>query len=365
MNPEQILSRIFEYAQKTGIDFHSCGRFSGWKKYHLPDTRGFTPHLRRVNIFEDYSLNTQTPFTEEDLWLAHDVSHIMFYDFATLQLGDDLWNDPDRFLECHLASEAFAVLLLDYWTLIFTSHKGLAVDLDGFAWKNFQKLNPKLPDLKTVLWVKELAELYLTGNSEAFSQEIKPTPVYQNWLGHEVRYSDKQRWYVTLWLDDLLGKSVTSNKRAILENSFVYEGIYSLIEIVTGDSNSWSDYLGNYASLQTPNYFNALSKYQSLSKQLDFRFSDHCGFDKQQIQKILEESSQPSPSSLFLFWQIISSSKPEQIKDLSLISELAQQSQITNSPMPQWSKVQQLCLNLIKDRNWMEDPLKVGTFFLP
>ena len=118
----------------------------------------------------------------------------MFYDFAAINLGKNLWKDSHRFYECHLASELFAVLALDYHYLVDTPVHGLAVDLKAKDWKSFQNRKSNLPDMTSFTFCQELAQLYFNGTGNLMGPLGRRVGASQfsTWLGHELRYSEKQ-----------------------------------------------------------------------------------------------------------------------------------------------------------------------------
>jgi hypothetical protein len=201
--------RINEYARATKIIIHKCSQHSSWQKLGLPDLRGFTPHLRTVNV------NKET----DSLWIMHDMLHIIFYDFVNLSLGDNSWLTYERFIENHLASEAFAVLLLDYHLLPKQGLESLASDFKGADWPKFQKNNPHLPDFDSSSFVKLLTELYLSNNQKPIcldNPKVMSQPSYKKWIGHEVRYARQptsQKLFVNLlkffcMRKNLIGRSI-------------------------------------------------------------------------------------------------------------------------------------------------------------
>jgi len=375
-----LIGRIIEYAQKTKIEFKVTGRSSSWRALGLPDLRGFCPQLRRVNLYKDQKnlknlKNLETLCRKEikkgegaqGLWILHDVLHIAFYDFATLNLGLESWNEKERFLENHLASELFSVLALDYFFLIFTKTKGLAVDLDAKKWCQFQKANPFLPELGTFELCSALFELYFTGRSPLIYDQIISKD-YQNWVGHEMRYAAKQRRYVLQWWDDL-EENKESKKEALLVGSEVHHAVWELLSIfLEATQKDWKTYLKRVP--QNANTFSKFKKYESQNEDLDFRFTDIQALERSEILKNLNKAKNPSPSSLFLFWQIISTFETKRFdrRTLGSLSKLAKASN-ENLPLKDlWNLVETTVKNAAKGPHFSSGPpdkSTLSTFFLP
>jgi hypothetical protein len=372
--------RIIEYAQKTRINFDSSGRLSSWLPQGLPDLRGFCPHLRTVNLYEDQKKFAKLPSLKKAvdkeiksgnpgpaLWILHDILHIAFYDFATLHLGEKSWTVKERFLENHLASELFSVLCLDYHFLIYTKTKGLAVHLDAKKWPKLQKANLNLPQLGTFDYCQHLFELYFTGHSPLifgrnYSEE------YKAWIDHEVRYAKKQRRYVQQWWDDLQSNP-DSGVEANLEGSQVVYGVWELIENFTkADKETWDSYLKEIRESQ--NLFNSLKKYNGLNRERDFRFTDIRSLERSEIVDAVKRAKEPSASGLFLFWQILATFDPARF-DRRTRTDFAKLAQIANEKTPSadlWSRVQSVVQTSVSGpffRFGSPQKEKRGTFFLP
>lgn len=354
---EFFLKRVLDYATQTGVRFHPVPRYGGWKKWGLPDLRGFTPHLRRVNVYQDQIPNRSLRWNSSHLWLIHDILHIIFYDFATHHLGQKAWADEGRFLENHLASEAFAVLILDYHVL-GGQGQGLAVEFRKGDWPVFQKINPKLPHYSSWEFCKALVDHYFTGTPEIF-YPVKHKR-YMEWLGHEMRYSKKQRFYVQAWLDDLVGRK-PRNREVILEGSAVAGPLWELLTTLTsGDERSWEP--------SRPScLFDSYSKYKKKRDKYDFRFTDITALKRDEIADFLEQEVEPSASGLFLLWQFLSMCEPQKVEKQTreIIHDLSRASQKNTIEKSQWKKVRKHCLETLSQKDWEPDPLAISTFFLP
>jgi hypothetical protein len=359
-----LLGRIAEYADQTQIEFAKTSRLGSWTKLGLPDMRGFNPHLRRVNFYKDQKDKNLS------LWMLHDILHIAFYDFTTLHLGKGAWNNKERFLENHLASELFAVLALDYHYLIGTDQGGLAVELSEKQWSGFQKINLLLPPLKSELFCQALADLYLVGESAINVQEglHNPNANYLKWLGHEVRYSSKQRVYVNLWWEDLQNSTAEMIEAQIL-NSGVAEGVWSLLQIFFAAEETWQAHLGAVIENKVPaNLFAQNPKYKIPPQKLDFRLTDINALEQNQlIEYVARDTKKPSASSLFLFWQILSSLdlnsiKPKERKSISSLATLANRK---TDMIREWSAVREIVKDGLNEVKLSGDQKVLSTFFLP
>ena len=336
--------------------------------------------MRTVNIFSDSAFEwdelTSPNFIKkpEYQWYAHDLLHIIFYDFAALNLGKDFAGDRNRFFEIHLASELFAVLSLDYHHLVHTPVHGLAVDLEADNWKDFQRRVDSLPEMESFAFCRDLASLYLTGAIpyiDKKSSRASPTDRFAVWLGHEIRYAEKQRHYVLAWREDLEGKKA-SRKQISLGNTFVTEPLWELLQLFHDPKEElgWNRFLNEVQkskSSRPQNYFETLPKFRRIIKILDFRFTDFKSFSKKKIMEILDEATKPLPSNLFLFWQVLSSFS------LTLFSEeerrqiqaLALASQASGVTADHWESVRRVALGRVERLSWTPDDLGRGTFFMP
>jgi hypothetical protein len=382
---EVFYGRLLDYIKQTGIKFKAAGRHGAWTRLGLPDMRGFTPHLRtvRLNAEDDPSpflkKKSFSSLTERQLWLVHDLLHIIFYDFATLNLGLDHWLDEARFMESHLASEAFAVLALDYQLI----PGSLASQFQAGNWKTFQKILPGLPDYDSGEFCTILSRHYMGipgGFLEKVSLKKKPSKgiekKFHAWLGHERRYAEKQLSYTQMWRYDLALKPLPKKGEAI-ESSFVDEGVWELIRMATGTEGenevAWSDFV---SGMRRPgrsevNYFSDFPKFSEILPLPDFRFTDMRSMSQTQIAAILEKASNPSPSNLFLFWQILASTDPRKIGtgDRKQVALLAKESAAASArrglSKRRWGHVRSLCEELLKVSQWSPDPRERAVFFLP
>ncbi len=354
----KTMRRITQYAKATGIEFSPHLPTWNYKKAGLPDLRGFTPHLRRVSV----------PLGKtRDLWVMHDLLHILFYDFATHHLGAEAWNNFERFFENHLASEAFAVLVLDYHLLSFEERGGLAVEVRAGNWKKFQKLNPDLPDFLTADFCRLLIDLYLKGELENFAlpRKVQTTAEYTEWFGHEVRYSEKQRRYVNLWWNDLNLKASTTKNQAI-RNSEVHFAVWELLEtLLYGTDASWKEWIQTVKT--SAGVFSTFPKYGKKKTQPDFRFTSIQSQNRKSLLALVKKAIRPSGSSLFLFWQILAlvpktAFSPE---DFDQIESLALSSQTSGKNVRAWKNVQKLCLITLSKIRFKKDVKLRGVFFLP
>ncbi len=374
MNKDAFFNRVLKYAHKTGIGFVMTQRSHHWKSFGLPDTRGFTPHLREVRLYKSQ--------TEADSWVIHDLLHIVFYDFATLELGKEAWADHNRLREIHLASEAFAVLSLDYHILSFEEGQGLAVDCDFSRWPNLKKLNPKLPDFLSESFCQALVDLYLSDDESIFlldpkqkikKSQMKDVAYYKNWVGHEIRYAKKQRLYVEMWLSDLLQKP----KRpvaSLIEESGVAAALWEALQLLVYSSDrEFNRYIQRIKSMNPgpQNYFKSYPKYKSLvgapRGPIDFRFTDLSAVSGAKIKRQLEAATKPRPENLFLLWQILSQTPPKHLspKELKSVSKLAQSSQTQKVDLTAWKEVREICLKSFTSQTRTLNPRLKSCFFLP
>ncbi len=377
---EIFLQRALEYIDATGIEFVPTKRLAVWRKWGLPDLRGFTPHLRQIRINTDdaprfYSTKKTLveTFSESEKWLLHDLMHIIFYDFAGLHLGNECWQDRARFLEIHLASEALAVLTLDYHVV----PGSLAVDFNPNDWEQFIKINPQLPQHTTFEFCDKLVNHYLTGAEKVFGSQF---PVgratknnlakYKKWLGHEYRYAEKQRYYTNVWHEDIMGKK-PSHAQAVVENSAASTSVWEVINLLTDEryAEKWKNFTAEMSAVakKETNYFDFSPKYRRPRKSYDFRFTDIESLSQSTISDSLKEIRPPNSSDLFLFWQILATVPPTlfKAKDRKAIQKMSLEAQSATIDSKVWKHLFSLCKQVLTRLSWSQNQQGLSTFFLP
>jgi len=324
MDVSSFLQRVWNYAEQTNIEFIQSGSHRGFSDYGLPDTRGFTPHLRQVRLYqedtlENLNLKGGQP-SQVKLWLTHDLLHILFYDFIFFNVGESAFSHYESFLEFHLASEAFAVWALDYQVLAKNSHEGLAIQLDQKQWREFQKSNPKLPSFGSQALGKDITQLYLTGHTQYLQLGMTTHPAYEEWVGHELRYSEKQRLYAQMWWDDLQLEQL-SYRLPEITKSYIDEAVMELTELLLFPSTQWESYLKSLNFHGANNFFQEAPKYQKKGSFTDYRFTplQALSFDQFKISyKEALEIKRPSASDLFFFYQLITKLPVSDYSDVDL-----------------------------------------------
>jgi hypothetical protein len=363
-NPNKTLlwQRLDEYVNLTGIRAAQTPRKSGWTELGLPDLRGFTPHLRQIKLFKNQKRS-------HDNWLAHDLLHILFYDFVALHLGTQSWHERERFFENHLASEAFAVLALDYHILAFAKDdETLTVDLKASDWKEFKLSNPFLPEPNSRAFCELLVHHYLTGDYKTFEPKSQMSEKYTSWIGHEIRYASKQRRYVAMWWDDLTNEP-PSPLAVQIEGSAVAEPVWELTDLLLyADNQTWKNYVSDVkAALQDPNVFCQFPKYKKPPAKLDFRFTDIEALTPKVLGEALEEAKAPSASALFLCWQLVALTEPtgDEPQTLAEIRSIAQASQSNSITSDQWEFLRNLARTNLSKLNGDVRSEYLSTFLLP
>lgn len=378
LQTEIFYDRVRSYANATAIAVKDTGCHKNWGQLGLPDMRGFTPHLRtiRLNKSDDWIefVKGKRP-SERQLWLIHDFLHILFYDYATLNLGRELWQDPVRFLECHLASEAFAVLALDY----HVSPGSVASSYNLKDWKGFQKEHGNLPSPDSWEMCQSLTQYYLgTPNmiiDPSLMERKAHTSIqkkFQIWLGHELRYAAKQLFYTSAWRHDLAQKGGAVQAESV-ESSVVAGPLWELLSLATRKTEGalWKQFTKDVAGFikKQENFFASQSKFTKKLSCIDFRFTGVKALSWEQVMKAVGAAHNPEPSALFLFWQILTLhnpsdfSKDDRSKIKELASSAAQSSKAT--PTAPWKHAQHLCLELLADLKWTPNSLEKAVFFLP
>ena len=381
--PARFLRRALAYARATAIRFEPTLRHAGYGELGLPDLRGFTPYRRAIRLFagEQTDLSrcagsTMDELTTAELWLLHDLLHVVWYDFATLAAArtEDPWARRDFFVEHHLASEAFAVLLLDYHVLSATRHQGLAVEVSDGAWAKLRAALPGLPPLRSRELERELVRHYLTGKSRLLGPAPKSEGAVAAWRDHEVRYSDKQRGYVLLWWDDLRGKP-PSNRAAVVERSSVADPIWHAIELfTTAPEEEFARHVKESAALSSGrgraggHLFAALPKFRGeLPAEPDFRFTDATALPVEAIAELVATAERPCAERLFLLWQTLALEPPESLKpaERAAVASLARSVQTPRVDRRAWKLVRELCERRVARAKWRADESLRGAFFLP
>jgi hypothetical protein len=384
--PATFLRRALAYASATGIRFEATLRHAGYGAFGLPDLRGFTPYRRTIRRFADESpafpRAADTPMDElttDELWLLHDLLHVVWYDFATLLSGAaprERWATRDFFVEHHLASEAFAVILLDYQVLSATRHQGLAVEVSDAAWSGLRAALPALPPLRSPELARELVRHYLTGKSRLFgaAQRDDSNAAVAAWAGHEVRYSDKQRWYVLLWWDDLRGAPSSNRqaqRQAVVERSSVAAPLWRAVELfTTAPESEFTHHLEQAAAALAGQHhlFAALPKFRGeLPPDPDFRFTDVAALPVDAVAEQVRTAERPCAEHLFLLWQTLALEPPStlQADERAAITALARSVQTPKVDRRAWRLVRELCLRRVAHARWLPDASLRGAFFLP
>jgi hypothetical protein len=338
VDKKTLTQRLDYYSRQTAIKWLKRNRFEEWKSLGLPDLRGFTPHLRAINLYSGQTAESQS-------WLLHDLLHILFYDFVALHLGVESWLQEERFLENHLASEAFAVLALDYHVLSSDpDHETLTVDVTAPDWKGFQQIKKDLPPMTSRKWCELLVTHYLTGEFNKPSKISGPyAKKFNTWIGHEIRYARKQRAYVRLWLDDLNGAAALSQTVEV-HGSHVDEAVWDLLQLLLYSSDrDWKAYISEVkpAVLEIKNVFDQYPKYNAARNDFDFRLTDIDSFSSQELKSFIRKFKEPSSSGLFFIWQVLQShpiSKFEE-HEIDLIRSTALASQSNSISQSDWNNL--------------------------
>ncbi|MEQ1876517.1 MAG: hypothetical protein ABL958_07715 [Bdellovibrionia bacterium] len=345
-----LWNRLRYYASCTGFTWRQTGRT---RTKEIPDLRGFTPHLRQVRLNADADLKLEP-------WLLHDLLHIVFYDYVNIHLGPKSWLERERFLESHLASEAFAVLILDYFILAFEKTGTLTVDVSAESWASFQKLSPGLPELGSRALSKEVLHHYLTGDASFFKAKGSDV-AFETWVGHEIRYAEKQREYVNLWYHDLAGLEAPVESAAV-EDSEIFEPFWELTEILLGPADNWKAYTSATTGA-FPKHFNAFAdfdKYKNRRGAYDFRLTDFAAVEPGIALKAFDR--EPDSSSLFLAWQVLA----ETPGMASVLAETAHLAKDTKLKGAAWDKLRDEAIRSLGNSSQRPTrPRGISAFFLP
>jgi hypothetical protein len=171
------------------------------------------------------------PYNERDLlvrevlFAVHDYLHCWAYG-AIQELRPRLGfgtapitaRNAEDFAFCHLATEAAAVVGLDYWHVctldlnevcdIGTNVRGLAVSYHERCRDEYRRFRPGF-DAQRAAFFTEIATFYCTGELHGFDvDDMRHSPRLFSWLEHEILYGEKQREYTRRWLAYLSGGAV-------------------------------------------------------------------------------------------------------------------------------------------------------------
>lgn len=387
----QLLTRWLRYAEATAVRFEVVPRHRGWSALGLPDLRGFAPQRRVVRRWfgepPEFPRRADVAaarigfddLTLDEIWLLHDLAHVLWYDVATLTFGAPRWRERDFFLTQHLVSEAFAVLLLDYHVLSQSRHHGLAVDLDFAGWERARERIAKLPALDSFAMCRELVRHYLAGDSRLFTTPPRASgadaELLSRWRDHEASYSEKQRWYVFLWWDALTGRPL-SNVRAEIDDPTIAELVWLTLQQFTSDPEPAFEAHVERAARRLrdapdPLALEARVVAAEARGRPDFRFRDAAAFDAATLAAIVERAREPAAEELFLFWQLLATTTPERLTaaERVAVAALAASVQTATPDRAAWATVRELCRRRLAEGAASTDPASRAewraAFFLP
>lgn len=393
--PDESLRRLRRYAAATGVRFERVPRHAGWSALGLPDLRGFAPQRRVVRRCADEPAAFPrregvaagrvglAALTTAELWLLHDLAHVVWYDVASVTFGAARWREEPFFLEQHLVSEAFAVLLLDYHLLSRTPHRGLAVELDAAAWERLRARVVALPALDSLAMAQALVDHYLGQPVALFRAPLRQPPLrargadatrLARWRDHEVSYADKQRWYVRRWWDDLCARRPV-DQRVVVDDPTIAELVWLTARRFTADPEpAFAAWLGSVATplRRARDLFGALPKAAAApsSAMPDFRFTDAAAYGRRALERFLEGAVEPSAPALFLFWQLLGEVAPVRLAaaDRRTVARLAASVQTATPDRAAWERVRRLCRRIVEGaarRRRRARPGWRAAFFLP
>jgi len=330
------LSRLIEYAEETGIKLVESNCYTGWTQAGLSNLRGFAPQRRLILV------NKKDPFIEgrgsliqndealeHFLWHVHDLLHIVYYDFSNLEYVGGEWSSQEFFIPVHLCSEALAVLMLDYWGLV-QSH------LKSFKTKRFHEsglaVDIHVAKLKEVLdfysddFINALLDLYCLGQSSFFAKlALSKNLVVRNWVGHEMRYADRQHQYALNWWRFLHGEPVKDDVKLQIFNHDpeATGGLQKLREIFSGvDGAPFRQFLATQSkAFQNFESYFPFEETNPDKVSNDFRMKNAFSLSKTKLQKLLVLDYTLNPSFHFLIGQILCALDPKKHSVLFNLAE--------------------------------------------
>ncbi|HSS52087.1 MAG TPA: hypothetical protein VLX28_24355, partial [Thermoanaerobaculia bacterium] len=178
------------------------------------------------------------PYNERDLLIkevlfaVHDYLHGWTYG-AIRELRPELGfgsapvtaRNAEDFAFCHLATEAAAVVGLDYWHLstldlnavcdLGTRLRGLAVSYHEDHLSEYRRFRPDFAP-QSPAFLAEIATFYCTGDFHGFGvEDLRLSPRLLGWLEHELSYGETQREITRRWLAYLSGGRICYTPRQL------------------------------------------------------------------------------------------------------------------------------------------------------
>lgn len=169
--------------------------------------------------------NVEDILVDSVLFAAHDYLHAWAY-LAIGELAPELGfgqraitrENIEDFAFCHLATEAAAVVGLDYWYLatvhlndvcpIGSKVTGVAAQYHERDLAELRRFNPRFR-VQHEGFFATLASFYMSGEFSGFSPgDALASPVLMRWLSQEVMYGDRQRQYVRRWFAQLSSEDI-------------------------------------------------------------------------------------------------------------------------------------------------------------
>jgi hypothetical protein len=274
------------------VFFASESRFADWLENPFASAR---------------DTNTNDELVREVLFAVHDYLHIWAYrliqelqpglGFGTAPIQKNNW---EKFIFCHLLTEAVSVVGLDYWFLstvnlnsiapIGTKFRGLTVDYHEADRGEYARFNPDFNPQQSS-FLGSLARFYCDGEFVGFDlQDFKRSPILMHWLRHELMYGAKQREYTRAWFrflsdDPRMNDADTSARPVACDQGWqkrlmreVGEQLWLKIK---------ENKLHRFATKAPPGW------QAPLHKPLDFRFLNLNTFDEEEAWARAEEISLP------------------------------------------------------------------------
>jgi hypothetical protein len=299
------------------------------KKLALSKVIGFNPAHGKVYYAKRSSLakwladpyasarryNENDSLMKNVLFAVHDYLHAWAY-LAIRELASELGfgerpithENIEAFVFCHLATEAAAVVGLDYWYLstidlndvcpIGTTVDGLTVHYHERDLPEFRRFHPRFSVQREGMFY-EIASFYMDGTFLGFGpRDVRSSPLLLRWLGQEVLYSQPQRQYARRWFAYLSQHNIEYSADQLVA-AVVMDAPWQrrllrdlgalLWEKVKGDKlHRFSSWLDPKAAWRSPK-----------GKRLDFRFINANRFRDSDVSAI--ESGLDAPANFDCF----------------------------------------------------------------
>jgi hypothetical protein len=264
------------------------------------------PHesARRFNAFDG--------LIKDALFLAHDYLHILAvrairHHFPALSFGEEPARDLEAHVFCHLVTEAFATIGLDYWYLstielndvvdIGTRRETLTVPYHERWLSEYRRFNGDLT-VQSPAFFAELCRFYCTGELTGFAADDVPqSPLLAAWLTQELHYGERQRVIARQWFGYLAAcdESDDAGRPVTVDRPWQQALIETLSAIL------WAYVKERRPNALPPLALPALQPPPFDARPVDFRFVNLCALEDGELAALVR-SGRIEPRSFDLYF---------------------------------------------------------------